>query len=152
MGQARLSGAKRRALTGALLALALCGAAPALAGHDQVEDDLTYFLAISAERTKQLLDIGESVWFGDLRSAEEFKAARLPGAHSIPLKDLTRRFAQVPTTGRVVLYCACPDGNIEEGHAYQLLRGFGYRNVSVMEGGFAAWQQLGYPLERGARP
>jgi len=122
---------------------------PAQAGHDQVEDDLTYFLPITPERTKQFLDADEALWFVDLRGADEFKRQRLPGAHSIPLPELTNRFDKIPKTGRVVLYCACPDGNIEEGYAYQLLRSFGYRNVTVLEGGFNEWARRGYPVEGG---
>jgi rhodanese-related sulfurtransferase len=117
------------------------------AGHDQVEDDLVYFLRIQPDHVKQLLDSGEKIIFIDLRELAEFKHQHLPGARSIPLKELTRRFQSVPRAGRVVLYCACPEGNIEEGYSYQLLREMGYRNVSVLEGGFTEWRRLGYPVE-----
>jgi rhodanese-related sulfurtransferase len=103
------------------------------AGHDQVEDDLVYFLRIQPDHVKQLLDSGEKIIFIDLRELAEFKQQHLPGARSIPLKEL--------------LYCACPEGNIEEGYSYQLLREMGYRNVSVLEGGFTEWRRLGYPVE-----
>jgi rhodanese-related sulfurtransferase len=117
------------------------------AGHDQVEDDLVYFLRIQPDRVKQLLDGGEAVWLVDLRDTEEFKRQHLPGAHSIPLKQLQKSFMKVPRTGRVVLYCSCPEGNVDEGYSYQLLRELGYRNVSVLEGGFTEWTRLGYPVE-----
>jgi rhodanese-related sulfurtransferase len=120
---------------------------PAQAGHDQDEDDLTYFLPTPPERAKRLLDGGETVVFIDLREPEDFKRARLPGARSIPLRELTAQYEKVPKSGRVVLYCACAVGNIEEGFAYQTLRNFGYRNVSVLEGGFSEWRRLGYPVE-----
>jgi rhodanese-related sulfurtransferase len=120
---------------------------PSKAGHDQVEDDLVYFLRIQPDRVKELLDAGEKLWIGDLRETEDFKRQHLPGAHSVPLKQLQKSFMKVPRTGRVVLYCSCPDGNIEEGYSYQLLRELGYRNVSVLDGGFAAWSKLGYPVE-----
>jgi rhodanese-related sulfurtransferase len=117
------------------------------AGHDQVEDDLVYFLRIQADRVKQLLDSGEAVWLVDLREPDEFKRQHLPGAHSLPLKQLQRSFMKVPRTGRVVLYCSCAEGNVDEGYSYQLLRELGYRNVSVLEGGFTEWRRLGYPVE-----
>ena len=120
---------------------------PAIAGHDQDEQDLIYFLPIPPARAKSLLDGGEAVIFIDLREPEEFKRTRLPGAQSIPLKDLQARHDKVPKSGRVVLYCTCGVGNIEEAFAYQTLRNLGYRNVSVLEGGISEWQRLGYPVD-----
>jgi rhodanese-related sulfurtransferase len=119
----------------------------AYAGHDQVEDDLTYFLPMPPARAKQLLDAGEKILFFDLREAEEFRQQHLPGAVSLPLRELPSQFAKVPRAGRVVLYCGCGPGNIEEGYSYQILREQGYRNVSVLEGGISEWQRLGYPLD-----
>ncbi len=120
---------------------------PAYAGHDQDEEDLTYFLPMPPERAKRLLEGGETVLFIDLREPEEFKRERLPGAKSIPLRELNAQHEKIPKAGRVVLYCACGVGNIEEGFAYQTLRNLGYRNVSVLQGGFSEWRRLGYPIE-----
>jgi rhodanese-related sulfurtransferase len=127
--------------------LAVVAALPVYAGHDQDEEDLTYFLPIAPERARQLLDAGEKIFFVDLREPEEFGRERLPGAVSLPLKQLSSQMAKVPRAGRVVLYCTCGPGNIEEGHSYQLLRDQGYRNVSVLVGGISEWRKRGYPLE-----
>jgi rhodanese-related sulfurtransferase len=133
---------------GWMLAVALVLAPPSSwAGHDQVEDDLVFFLRIKPDHVKQLLDAGEKIIFFDLREPDEFKQDHLPGARSLPLKQLITRFQRIPMVGRVVLYCTCAEGNIEEGHAYQLLRQMGYRNVSVLDGGITEWRRLGYPLE-----
>ncbi|MEA2992872.1 MAG: hypothetical protein QOD40_1792 [Alphaproteobacteria bacterium] len=136
-----------RVITWVLRGMLLLAPLPAWAGHDQVEDDLVYFLPIAAEHAKRLLDSGEKLFFFDLRDPEDFKREHLPNARSIPLKELSKRFQRIPTTGRVVLYCSCAEGNIEEGYAYQLLRQMGYRNVSILEGGFTEWRKLGYPVE-----
>lgn len=120
---------------------------PAHAGHDQDEEDLIYFLPMPPARAKQLLDSGEKIFFFDLRDPEEFKRDRLPGAVSLPLQQLQSQQDKVPRAGRVVLYCSCPPGKIEEGYSYQLLRNAGYRNVSVLEGGISEWQRLGHPIE-----
>lgn len=132
---------------GALLGF-LAFAMPAYAGHDQVEDDLTYFLPIAPARAKELLDAGEKVLFVDLREPDDFRREHLPGAMSLPLRELPSHFAKVPRTGRVVLYCSCGPGNIEEGYSYQILREQGYRNVSVLEGGMTEWLRLSYPVEK----
>lgn len=120
---------------------------PVHAGHDQDEEDLTYFLPIAPDRAKALLESGETVVFIDIRNPDDFKRERLPGARSIPLNELSAQHAKVPRSGRVVLYCTCPPGNIEEGYSYQLLRDMGYRNVSVLAGGISEWQKRGYPVE-----
>jgi rhodanese-related sulfurtransferase len=144
-----MTGCWLRLFCSGLLAAAILTASrtPSPAGHDQVEDDLVYFLAIAPDHAKKLLDSGETVLFFDLREPEDFKKEHLPGARSVPLKELSKRFQKIPRTGRVVLYCSCPEGKIEEGYAYQLLRQMGYRNVSVLEGGFTEWRRLGYPVE-----
>lgn len=153
MDQARLSSTNRLAISRPyllLLSLLVCAPAPSRAGHDQPTDDLVYYLPIAPERAKRLLDVGEKIVFIDLRPSPEFKQQRLPRAQSIPLKELDKRHPEIPKAGRVVLYCGCPPGKVEEGYAYQLLRDLGYRNVSVLEGGFAEWRRRGYPVEPGA--
>lgn len=154
MDQTRLSGTSGRALSTALLlllSLLLYISLPVRAGHDQPEEDLIYFLPILPERVKRLLDVGERIQFIDLRLQDEFQRQHLPGARSIPLKELERRHPEVPKSGYVILYCGCPPGKVEEAFAYQWLRHLGYRNVSVLQGGFNEWRKLGYPVESGTK-
>lgn len=127
-----------------LLALvwAVLAALSANAGHETG----TAYVGFPAEHAKRLLDAGARLIFIDLRPAEEFAQGRLPGARSIPLRELSRRYAELPRTGHVILYCACPAGEVEG--AYRFLRDQGYRNLSLMEDGFPGWVKQGYPLER----
>ena len=101
---------------------------------------------ITAEQVKRLLEAGDRPIFVDLRPADEFKKSHLPEARSIPLPELRKRYAEVPRTGRVILYCACSPLEIQA--AFQFLRDEGYRNVVVLEGGYPGWLKLGYPMER----
>ena len=41
----------------------------------------------------------------DVRPPEEYAAAHVPGALSIPLTELSSRLAELPATGRIVAYC-----------------------------------------------
>jgi len=133
-----------RPLTPCVLAalLSVSAAVPAHAGHGGGGA----VLAIPAEYAKRLLDWGDRPIFIDLRPAEEFRKGRLPEARSLPLTELHRRYAEIPRSGRVVLYCACPFSEIMT--VYDVLRSQGYRNISVMEEGFPGWVKLGYPVER----
>ena len=112
------------------------------AGHDD-----EYIEPISAERVKKLLEGGEKFVFVDLRPAGDFQKAHLPGALSIPITELAKRIDEIPKAGRVVLYCACPPGGVDESYSYLMLRGKGYRNVAVLENGFSSWAQRKFPIE-----
>ena len=135
-----------RVLLGALL-----GAAPGLfpmaawAGHG-VEDTVDN---LEADHVKKLLDAGEKILFIDLRSAAEFGKSHLPGAKSIPVAELPKRFAEVPKTGRVVLYCDCRHAEVADRAIFLEYRG--NRNIFVMPEGFAGWVRRGFPLEKAAR-
>lgn len=113
----------------------------ALAGHDD-----EYIETVPAERVKKLLEGGEKITFVDLRPAGDFQKARLPGAISIPISELQKRHQEIPKSGRVILYCACPPGGVDESYSYLALRGKGYRNVSVLEDGFSGWAQRKFPV------
>lgn len=118
---------------------------PAKAGHG-TEDDVD---TIAVERVKLLLDAGEEILFVDLRPAESFRQRRLPGARSIPLKELPDRFREIPKSGRVVLYCDCSQNELIE-DAYRLLKDdYSYRNVTLMIDGFGEWDRRKYPVEPG---
>src|SRR4029077_13694934 len=55
-----------------------------------------------------LIDSRQPVVVIDLRPRAEYSAGHLPGALSVPITELDRRFGEIPTTPMVVLYCRCP--------------------------------------------
>lgn len=129
-------------LTVALFYLTAFSLSAAWAGHDEEYIDM-----IPAVRIKAMLDAGEKILFVDLRSSAEFQKSRLPGARSIPVAELQKRYQEIPKSGRVILYCACPPGGVDESYSYLALRGKGYRNVSVLQEGFSGWLQRNLPTE-----
>jgi len=124
----------------ACVGLTAVGSLPALAVH--VSTDVP--LAIACEDVQRYREAGEDVVLIDLRPPEAFRSGHLPRARSLPLDEVRRREAEVPRTGRVVLYASTPE---EAAAAYQALREAGYRNVMVLAGGLPAWIRLGYPVE-----
>jgi rhodanese-related sulfurtransferase len=128
------------------LVLVLAWPAVIPAGHGTDDDVET----IAAEQLKLFLDAREKVVLIDLRPLGEFQKSRLPGARSIPLTEVHKRFREIPKAGRVVLYCDCPQTQIIE-QAYQLLKDYGYRNTAVMTDGFRDWVRRKYPVETGAK-
>ena len=131
-----------RAWTGLLACVGLTavGSLPALAVH--VSTDVP--LAIACEDVQRYREAGEDVVLIDLRPPEAFRSGHLPRARSLPLDEVRRREAEIPRTGRVVLYASTPE---EAAAAYQALREAGHRNVMVLAGGLPAWIRLGYPVE-----
>jgi rhodanese-related sulfurtransferase len=101
---------------------------------------------VPVEMAQRLLEAGEHPVFIDLRPAEDFRAGRLPGAHSIPFGEMLKRYTEIPRTGRVILYCACSLKEVEP--AYQFLWDRGYRNINFLGEGYPGWMKLGYPVER----
>ena len=129
--------------------MSFCLASPGAvqAGHG-TEDDVE---TITVERVRLLFEAGEELFIVDLRPAENFQQRRLPGAHSIPLGELDRRFREIPKAGRVILYCDCPQNQLIE-EAYQLLKDdYSYRNVALMIDGFTEWERRKYPVESGGK-
>jgi rhodanese-related sulfurtransferase len=124
----------------AFVGLTAVGSLPALAVH--VSTDVP--LAIACEDVQRYREAGEDVVLIDLRPPEAFRSGHLPRARSLPLDEVRRREAEIPRTGRVVLYASTPE---EAAAAYQALREAGHRNVMVLAGGLPAWIRLGYPVE-----
>jgi rhodanese-related sulfurtransferase len=130
----------------AAVALMMFWPAVLSAGHGTEDDVVT----ITAEQVKSILDAREKIVLVDLRPIKDFQKTRLPGARSLPMQELDKRFHEIPKSGRVVLYCDCPQNQIIE-QAYQLLKDYGYRNTAVMADAFQEWVSRKYPVESGVK-
>ena len=98
------------------------------------------------EYVKAQFDKGRKMRPIDLRSADEYQRGHLPGARSVPLTELPARFAEVPTTNRVVLYYDWSPAEVEL--AYRFLKGQRYRNLNMMGERYKAWTERGHPIEQ----
>lgn len=87
----------------------------------------------------------------DVRSAVAYAAGHLPGATSLPHRDMTReRMAEYPRDTLFVVYCAGPHCNGANRAALKLVKlGFA---VKEMIGGVTGWLDEGLPLAEGATP
>ena len=79
----------------------------------------------------------------DVRNAGEREAGSIPGAAHIPLAELSRRLAEVPTDRPIVTYCA---GGWRSSVAASYLRHRGIDDTSDLTGGFAAWEVMHEPV------
>jgi ArsR family transcriptional regulator len=85
----------------------------------------------------------------DVRPADEFALAHLPGAINIPLADLERRLAELPRKLEIVAYCRGPYCVLSF-EAVAALRARGFK-VRRLEEGLPEWRAAGLPIEVGAR-
>jgi rhodanese-related sulfurtransferase len=81
----------------------------------------------------------------DVRPAEEYEAAHIRGALSIPLPQLAKRLTDLPRRREVVAYCRGPYCVLAI-EAVKLLRGKGFKAVRL-EQGVLDWAALGLPIE-----
>ncbi|HVN12535.1 MAG TPA: TSUP family transporter [Kineosporiaceae bacterium] len=93
--------------------------------------------------TQSLEDPDVSPVVIDVRNAGEREAGFIRGSLHIPLAELRRRLAEVPSDRPLVTYCA---GGWRSSVAASLLRRHGFADVSDLLGGFAAWTVTGDPV------
>ena len=81
----------------------------------------------------------------DVRGFDEFAAGHARGAVCIPLPDLERRAAEIPTDRTVYLCCFSGE---RSAIACERLEAIGMRNVESLPGGFGAWEREQLPAVR----
>lgn len=83
----------------------------------------------------------------DVRPAEEYAAGHLPGALSMPLKELERCLAGLPQDREIVAYCRGPYCVLSV-EAVEMLKARGF-TAFRLEDGVADWQTRGFPVVTG---
>jgi len=83
----------------------------------------------------------------DVRPAEEYRSGHIPGALSIPLKELERRLSDLPRERDIVAYCRGPYCVLAV-EAVELLRARGFRAFRL-EQGIQDWRAEGLPVFAG---
>ncbi len=93
--------------------------------------------AIGRDELVKRLSSGEVVLI-DVRPEEEFAAGHIEGAESVPLEELERRLADLPTDREVVAYCRGPFCAYAH-EAVRKLRTAG-RDARRLEDGWPEWR------------
>lgn len=83
----------------------------------------------------------------DVRPAEEYRSGHIPGALSIPLKELERRLSDLPQKRDIVAYCRGPYCVLAV-EAVELLRARGF-SAFRLEQGVQDWRAEGLPVSAG---
>ena len=121
------------------IALSLSVAAPAAA------DPAVQAESISPSELQSRRDAGTAPVVIDVRTADEYAAGHIPGAVNIPFDQVAARIREVEAPHGVALYCMVGPRARKGGAA---LLTSGYESVFHIEGGLAAWEASGLPVER----
>ncbi len=102
--------------------------------------------AAGGESVRSAADLIEKGAFVlDVRTPGEFAQGRIAGAKNIPLDQLDRRAAEVPTDRTVVV--ACRSGGRSRA-AIGRLKALGHTDLVNLDGGLTAWESAGLPVTR----
>jgi len=86
----------------------------------------------------------------DVRPVEEYRAGHIPGAVSLPLKDLDGKLKSLPKRREIVAYCRGPYCVLAP-EAVAILRHHGYA-ARPMDDGVSEWRAHGLPVAVGEAP
>ncbi len=99
---------------------------------------------IDARELSRHLSKGDLVLL-DVRPREEYEAGHLPGALSMPARELESQLGRLPKRKRIVAYCRGPYC-VYAHEAVKLLRKRGYK-ADRLEEGVVEWRALGLAIE-----
>jgi rhodanese-related sulfurtransferase len=104
---------------------------------------------LNVEQASALVGESAEVTVLDVRTSEEFAAGHLPGARSAPMHadQFNEAVAQLDRNDVYLVHCQAgvPGGRAEQ--ALQRLEELGFTRLHHLEGGFAAWEEAGEPVE-----
>lgn len=112
-------------------------------------DDRDELAPVGFDELRRLARAG-GVSIVDVRPRGEYEAGHIPGALSIPVRELGRRLADLPRDREVIVYCRGPYC-VFSVDAVDLLRRHGYR-ARRTEQGLPDWRAEGSLVVRGAAP
>ena len=103
--------------------------------------------SIDATTLKERLESHE-VRLLDVRTPAEYETAHIPGSYNVPLAQLREQRDELSRhlDSEVVLICR---SGARAGQAEQTLAAAGLPGLRVLEGGMAAWEATGAPVNRG---
>jgi rhodanese-related sulfurtransferase len=108
-------------------------------------------LSVETDPSDVHADLGKGVSLFvvvDCRRPEQYAAGHIPGALSLPYRDITADgVAHLPKDKTIVTYCSSWHCNASTKAALQL-SALGFR-VKEMLGGIAGWKEEGYAVEVG---
>lgn len=105
-------------------------------------------LVASAKYLEQMSKFENSVVIADIRPEAEVKAAHIAGSTVLSTETLSTMQDKFPAKKDAPIVIVANDYN-EALKSFDIIRAWGYKNSSILKGGFAAWQKAGLPTTSG---
>lgn len=101
---------------------------------------------ITAEALKALMDTRQAVEIIDVRLPDAYFSSPVTilGALRIPPDQISQWYQSIPRAPLIVTFCTERHEAVSVRVAHYLLS-HGFPHVEVLQGGFYAWEALGYP-------
>jgi sulfur-carrier protein adenylyltransferase/sulfurtransferase len=112
-----------------------CGIRPEPAAAQAPGASVNQFETTSVDLKKRL-DAGDEVFILDVREPNEYQICRIPGSVLIPLGELPRRYAELPTDKDIVAHCKMGGRSAK---ATEFLQSVGFKRVKNLKGGILDW-------------
>jgi rhodanese-related sulfurtransferase len=86
----------------------------------------------------------------DLRPAKEIEKGHMPKATAVPAGGLDKMKDQFPKYMAAPIILCNQDGNLKSAQdAFKKISAWGYKQISVLSGGFQAWEKAGKQIAKG---
>ena len=112
---------------------------PALAGRHFADDG-----AVSLDHARTEFEAGRAILI-DIREPDEHATGVAPGAMLLPMRQLGRRLAEIPTDPNRPVLLICRTQN-RSSATLRALREHGYGHVRYVHGGMSEWARRGWPM------
>jgi phage shock protein E len=105
--------------------------------------------SISPQELQARMAKGDAPLVVDVRTPQEYAAGHIPGAINVPHEEVASHVALLSSANGVAMYCMKgPRARLGEA----AFVGAGGKDALHLEGGFAAWQAAGLPVENSPAP
>ena len=121
--------------------LGVAAATAGLAGCDRSEASTD---AVSLEVARAEHEAGRAVLI-DIREPEEHATGVAAGARLLPMRQLSRRIAEIPIDPQQPVLLICNTQN-RSSATLRALRERGYGHVRYVNGGMSEWARRGWPM------
>ena len=102
---------------------------------------VTHVPVMPVEHLHRQLERGDGPKVLDVRQDSEWRAGHIPGAMHVEAGSLPVGELPLPKDAPVVVHCAHGDRSTV---GVSVLERRGYRNLMLLDGGFSAWEAVGY--------
>ena len=106
-------------------------------------------LSVSLDSARAEFEAGRAVLI-DIREPDEHATGVAAGATLLPMSQIGRRLAEIPTDARKPVLLICNTQN-RSGRTLRALRERGYAHVRYVDGGMSEWARRGWPMVRPPR-